>query len=511
MAIHFKSKAFSYNGFRTITSLTSTVANSIQSVQPFSEIPKVSYYEIHKRLQKDYKIQMPKRHVAMKEYFDKLNTSLFLVKVPFVGNIVIFQDPNDAKTMFENDGKYPIEFGFNFFVNYRQHRKDLFPKETGVLGSHGEEWYQQRSLIQQDLMRPKSALYYVDDITKVTQDFLDLVENNLDSEREIGDVVPFIYRWALEGIGTIFLDTRMGCLDEPPNPVAATMVKCVDVVLGRPLMELTGQPPIWKYYETKMYKLFNEANERLLKVLEKQVRDSQAKNEDKVYSNKDEMSLLAKMTKKCGPDSNLPQVMAMDGLTAGIDTTGNTSAFMFYLLATNPDKQENLHREVTRLMGPEDKLTPDKLNKLKYPMAVLKETMRMLPVTSGFGRLTQKDMVMSGYQIPKGTRASYFTVNEMRSEKQFDQAHKFLPERWLRGCPVSKKPHPFAYVPFSHGARMCIGRRFAELEVQSLAIETVRRYKLEYEGPKIDIITPFVNRPDGPIKIKFVKRSSTKH
>ena len=45
---------------------------------------------------------------------------------------------------------------------------------------------------------------------QVTQDFLDLVENNLDSNREIGDVIPFVYRWALEGIGTIFLDTRMG-------------------------------------------------------------------------------------------------------------------------------------------------------------------------------------------------------------------------------------------------------------------------------------------------------------
>ena len=54
--------------------------------------------------------------------------------------------------------------------------------------------------------------------------------------------------------------------------MAATMVECVDVVLGRPVMELVGQPPIWKYYETKMYKLFNEANERLIKVLDKQVR-----------------------------------------------------------------------------------------------------------------------------------------------------------------------------------------------------------------------------------------------
>ena len=131
MAINLKCTAFIYSGFRTITSLSRTVANPIQSVQPFSEIPKVSYYEIHSRLQKDYKIRKPKRHVVMKEYFNKLNTSIFRVKIPFLGNVVIFEDPNDAKTMFDNDGKYPVEFGFNFFVNYRHHRTDLFPKETG--------------------------------------------------------------------------------------------------------------------------------------------------------------------------------------------------------------------------------------------------------------------------------------------------------------------------------------------------------------------------------------------
>lgn len=53
-------------------------------------------------------------------------------------------------------------------------------------------------------------------------------------------------------------------------------------------------------------------------------------------------------------------------------------------------------------------------------------------------------------------------------EKYFDRASEFIPERWL-GEGRQSVP-PFAYIPFGHGARMCIGRRFAEQELMMAAM-----------------------------------------
>lgn len=45
---------------------------------------------------------------------------------------------------------------------------------------------------------------------------------------------------------------------------------------------------------------------------------------------------------------------------------------------------------------------------------------------------------------------------------------KFLPERWMKQHGVNYKLHPYASLPYGHGARMCLGRRFADLEIQVL-------------------------------------------
>lgn len=53
-------------------------------------------------------------------------------------------------------------------------------------------------------------------------------------------------------------------------------------------------------------------------------------------------------------------------------------------------------------------------------------------------------------------------------EEYVSDAADFKPERWMKGKNEGMKIHPYASLPYGHGARMCLGRRFADLEIQIL-------------------------------------------
>jgi cytochrome P450 len=75
-------------------------------------------------------------------------------------------------------------------------------------------------------------------------------------------------------------------------------------------------------------------------------------------------------------------------------------------------------------------------------------------------------------------------------EEYVSDAASFRPERWIKqtsGCPASKQQksshiHPFASLPYGHGARMCLGRRFADLEIQVLLAKVYSSVALPVAG-----------------------------
>lgn len=65
----------------------------------------------------------------------------------------------------------------------------------------------------------------------------------------------------------------------------------------------------------------------------------------------------------------------------------------------------------------------------------------------------------------------------------------------LRECPhAGQKIHPFVSLPFGYGRRMCVGRRFAEIELNTLLAKVCWKYPtLETH---IDILCPFFRFSD---------------
>jgi len=77
--------------------------------------------------------------------------------------------------------------------------------------------------------------------------------------------------------------------------------------------------------------------------------------------------------------------------------------------------------------------------------------------------------------IRKGSHIIIDSPACQRNPRYWENPSKFDPTRHLGQAGATKGP---GYTGFSMGVRQCIGKRFAEVEMVSLVVNLVRRFKL---------------------------------
>jgi cytochrome P450 len=81
-----------------------------------------------------------------------------------------------------------------------------------------------------------------------------------------------------------------------------------------------------------------------------------------------------------------------------------------------------------------------------------------------------------------------------RDERFFPDPERFDPERWLPGA-RDARPR-FSYFPFGGGARVCIGERFAWMEMMLVIATIAQRWRLrQAEARTIDVMPMLTLRP----------------
>lgn len=202
--------------------------------------------------------------------------------------------------------------------------------------------------------------------------------------------------WALESVAVIALDTRLGLIQDANKSKLASLVKKVFELT----FEYDIQPSIWRYYQTKgfksLLKIYDNVHEEISKYIEQAVE----RYEKNPTPEGVEKSVMEKMV---AIDKNIAKTMAEDMLTAGVDTTSVAMATVMYCLAKNPDKQEILRQEIDRILPDKNEtLNSSSFNNVPYLRAVVKEALRLVPVVNGNIRAAGENLVLQGYQIPKG-------------------------------------------------------------------------------------------------------------
>ncbi|HXC46262.1 MAG TPA: cytochrome P450 [Solirubrobacteraceae bacterium] len=179
-------------------------------------------------------------------------------------------------------------------------------------------------------------------------------------------------------------------------------------------------------------------------------------------------------------DSQIRDEM-MTLLFAGHDTTTSTVAFMFYELCRAPHLAERLRTEQAALLqdgAPSARqLMSGELGELEM---VLEETLRKYPPAWIGPRKSVEAFEFEGRAVPANAYVNYSSWASHHLPDVWPEPEAFRPERF---APDAKAKIPKgAYIPFGGGSRTCIGMRFGQLEVRTIATLIARDFTLELPG-----------------------------
>lgn len=174
-------------------------------------------------------------------------------------------------------------------------------------------------------------------------------------------------------------------------------------------------------------------------------------------------------------------------LSAGaVGTSMDLMSFFLSICAIMPDVQDKIAKELDDVFGASDRpVEAGDLSHLRYLECCIKETLRLFPPLFSFSRTVMQDVKLpSGHVLPQGSIAAIMPYITHRNPQHFTDPEKFDPTRFFpENC---RDRHPYAYIPFSAGARNCIGQRYAMMSAKVLASEILRRFRVlpAPNGPK---------------------------
>ncbi|KAF8474531.1 cytochrome P450 [Russula ochroleuca] len=122
------------------------------------------------------------------------------------------------------------------------------------------------------------------------------------------------------------------------------------------------------------------------------------------------------------------------------------------------------------------------MSRFTRSLAVLYETIRLFPPAPYVPKVAAEDATLTvsnadggktTFPVLAGTNIRLHIPGLHYNPRYWKDPHRFMPERFLGDWPKD------AFIPFSQGARACLGRRFFETEGIAIVTMLVSRYKIE--------------------------------
>lgn len=168
-----------------------------------------------------------------------------------------------------------------------------------------------------------------------------------------------------------------------------------------------------------------------------------------------------------------------DMFFAGIETSSSSILWGVFYLALYPDIQDEIYKEMTRILDPDTPPRFSDRHRLPLLWATVTEVLRcgsIVPLL--LPHRTTTDASINGFRVPKDTTVlvnAYAIHNDTRI---WEDPHAFRPARFLDENGNYSSPPPFAFYPFSAGKRVCVGEILGKMIVFVTIARMVYNFRL---------------------------------
>ncbi len=348
-----------------------------------------------------------------------------------------------------------------------------------MIGETGTEWQWRRKAWNPEFSS-SSLSKYLKIITQACEQVIETIKETA-PPKEL-EVDPLFVELTMRVISCLVIgipvDRKSGSCEGPSLEVGK-VYEATSILSYRFLRQAAGEKMWMKYLPTQNSRDYWAAKQYLTQFLTPlvdlalQMREQNQTDLPQISPLFRESMLVKIAAKEPKYDRETLIAESVELLIAGTDTTAHTLSFAVGELSLNQRVFQQAQDIVDQAWQNQGEINLESFKELAYIRAIIKETLRLYSVASGSTPLeAQRDMVIEGKGIPRGTRVSWSMLAAGRDPQIYANPVEFLPERWLDN---NKENISLPMIDFGSGSHRCLGEHLSMLE-STMMLALLLRY-----------------------------------
>lgn len=321
-------------------------------------------------------------------------------------------------------------------------------------------------------------MYYI--IDKSAKDLVDHIHKN--PKRVNGDGLEALNQFCCAAIGAAVFGINTKSTYDSPFLKITTAVLRPTLISNTRIATSAFSPKLFKALNLSF---FGEYQGFFVDAVKKIIRQREKENVKKhdfadlcVALQKSGMLKDSDTGYELAPTDELLAAQAFFYYIAGVEPCAIAMFWTLVELGLNPDIKEKLRNEIDEAFSKTNgELDYDTIFGMEYLDKVLNESMRKYPPIATLSRGCTQDTVLpvGNIKVEKGSTVFLPIFEIHRDPKLYPNPEVFDPERFAD----DSKSGDYSYTPFGKGNRICIGMRYARLQVKAGLVHLLRNFDVK--------------------------------